>query len=64
MRLEYLMRGYGLPRNDDVAHPDKADALFHGLPSRVQKMKKRKPRRRYWKKQARRDGKRLTGERD
>lgn len=49
------MRGYGLPRNDDVQHPDKGDILLYGLPSRIGKLKSkvRRRSRRIWKKIAR-----------
>lgn len=49
------MRPYGLPRNDDVAHPDKADQLTYGL--KGTKMKGRKAARRVWKKKARQKAK-------
>lgn len=45
------MRPYGLPRNDDVANPDKADELTYGL--KGVKMKNRKAARRIWKKKER-----------
>jgi hypothetical protein len=47
------MRGYGLPRNDDVAHPDKGDGGRFGLKGfKLHSPKKRAARRR-WKKRER-----------
>jgi hypothetical protein len=59
------MRGYGLPRNDDVANPDCADRRFYGL--KGGRMKNRKQNRRIWKKLARRlnrQSEKLDGESD
>ena len=68
------MKGYGLPRNDDVAHPDCGDLRFYGLQSSAGHLRgkggdirglrtsgKRKARRR-WKKMARREGKAMCRE--
>jgi hypothetical protein len=56
------MKGYGLPRNDDVAHPDVADIKHYGLKTSAGgrdmfKSKSAKAAtRRIWKKQARNAG--------
>jgi hypothetical protein len=55
------MCGYGLPRNDDVAHPDKADIRLYGLnmkhkADRLRSAVKQSARR-LWKRVARREGK-------
>lgn len=42
------MRGYGLPRNDDVANPDKADGLYYGLNGFHIKSDKKTRARRIW----------------
>ncbi len=48
------MRGYGLPRNDDVAHPDQLDITVYGLkPTQLGTKRKSKTKRRFrriWKK--------------
>jgi len=62
------MRGYGLPRHDDVAHPDMGDIYRFGLKSCIgsvsthgvyrgfHKNKRNKAqRRRYWAKKERRN---------
>lgn len=50
------MKPYGLPRNDDVASPDKADIKLYGLsaPDRCARADRGKASsRRIWKKKAR-----------
>jgi hypothetical protein len=50
------MKAYGLPRNDDVANPDKADIKLYGLstPDRCSRADRGKnSSRRLWKKKAR-----------
>ena len=49
------MKGYGLPRNDDVGSPDKGDIALYGLSSKhgKQNSKKKKSARRIWKKKER-----------
>ena len=62
------MKGYGLPRNDDVAHPDIADIRHYGLKTSASGTKRgifksktsKAARRRIWKKKARRYNKSLT----
>lgn len=58
------MRGYGLPRNDDVAYPDISDILLYGLAGFKVKMSSRtkKVARRIWKKKARKEGKNLINQ--
>ena len=53
------MRAYGLPRNDDVAHPDQGDIGYYGLSSKhgKQKSKSKRRARRKWKKMERRKAK-------
>lgn len=59
-----MMKGYGLPRNDDVAHPDLADISFFGLkagrlhPKWTANGDNKRKTRRIWKKKARQAGKR------
>ena len=58
------MRGYGLPRHNDVAYPDLGDISFYGLkagrlhPKWTAKGDNKRRARRIWKKKARREGKR------
>lgn len=56
------MRGYGLPRNDDVENPDCADILFYGLNIGKQNSKRKRRARRIWKKLARMLAKNLIKE--
>ena len=56
------MKGYGLPRNDDVANPDLADIGHYGLKGFKLKSKNRRLARRRFKKLARKAGKRAAGE--
>ena len=57
------MRGYGLPRNNDVEYPDIADIKLYGLKTSAGgkdyfKNKDAKAvSRRHWKRKARREGK-------
>ncbi len=57
------MKGYGLPRNDDVEHPDVADIKKYGLKTSkggrdyFKNKKVKSATRRRWKKKARREGK-------
>ena len=57
------MRGYGLPRNDDVANPDIGDIRFYGLKTAAggkdyfKNKEFKRNTRRIWKKAARRQGK-------
>ena len=53
------MKGYGLPRNDDVKNPDKADITLYGLKGYKIKSKVRQSSRRIWKKLARRNAKEM-----
>ena len=56
------MRGYGLPRNDDVGSPDMADISFYGLNVQPESgrtsARKRRASRRMWKKKYRQAWKR------
>ncbi len=56
------MRGYGLPRNDDVAHPDVGDIRFYGLSVQPESgrtsARRRRASRRTWKKKYRQAWKR------
>ncbi len=56
------MKGYGLPRNDDVANPDCADIKHYGLKGFKIKSNNKKRARRRFKKAARRVGQRSAGE--
>ncbi len=69
------MKAYGLPRNDDVQHPDSADICFYGLKScagRIshygeirscfKKSNRKRSIRRFWKRKARKVGKDLCKE--
>lgn len=56
------MRGYGLPRNDDVSHPDKGDIALYGLSFQPESgrtsARRRRASRRTWKKKYRQAWKR------
>lgn len=42
------MRGYGLPRNDDVEYPDKMDVTIYGLkPTQLGEKRKSKSKKRF-----------------
>ncbi len=47
------MKGYGLPRCDDVANPDKSDGGLYGLKGFKLNTKKKRSSRRIWKRKAR-----------
>lgn len=50
------MKGYGLPRNNDVEYPDKGDIALYGLKGAKLDSARKKRARRIWKKKARREG--------
>jgi len=72
------MRGYGLPRNDDVASPDPGDIKTYGMPGSAGHLRGRggvfrsyfknpyakRRSRRYWKRIERAAGKRACEERE
>jgi hypothetical protein len=72
------MRGYGLPRSKDLEYPDVMDIRYYGRASHVGKLRekcgvfksyfrsvvRKAQARRYWKRQARRQGKQLALEQD
>ena len=63
------MKGYGLPRNDDVANPDVGDIKLYGLNFSAggrdyfKNKASKAASRRIWKKKARREGNILCKER-
>lgn len=46
------MRGYGLPKTDDIEYPDIGDILLYGLKHKL-RSKQKKRNRRIWKKRFR-----------
>ena len=62
------MRGYGLPRNNDVEYPDVGDIQYYGLNTSAggrdyfKNKDSKAAARRYWKRKARREGKLEIGE--
>jgi hypothetical protein len=62
------MKGYGLPRNDDVARPDIADIKLYGLKTSAggkdyfKNKASKAASRRVWKKKARRKNKELCNQ--
>lgn len=53
------MKGYGLPRNDDVANPDKDDILTYalsGFKEEIRNKTTKAQRRRFFKRKARKQG--------
>ena len=61
------MKGYGLPRNDDVEHPDVADIKKYGLKTSAggrdyfKNKRAKATARRRWKKKERRENKICNG---